>query len=90
MTASFNGVLRVYNIALNETEKGARNQFEASDLLLEVDFKEPILQIASGLLLANTSNTQLAVLHPSKFCVYSISCMNSFFPSLGLPVVEGN
>lgn len=42
-------------------------------MLLEVDLKEPILQIASGVLLSS-NNIQLAVLHPTKFCVYSISC----------------
>ncbi len=49
------------------------NQYQAADLLLEVDFKEPILQIAAGTLLANSAKIQLAVLHPRRFAVYSIS-----------------
>ena len=66
----------MFKIAPDDSDNGGHNQFKssatASDLLLEVDFKEPILQIASGLLLAS-NNIQLAVLHPTKFCVYSIS-----------------
>lgn len=76
MTASFDGILRIYKVTLNEQNE----QNKASDLLLEVDFKEPILQIESGLLLAS-NNVQLAVLHPTKFCVYSVSC-NIYVPIL--------
>lgn len=71
---SFNGILRVFKIILNnDAIKNEQNLFQISDLLLEVDFKNPILQIASGYLL-NSANVQLAILHPNKLCVYSISC----------------
>lgn len=73
ITASFNGILRVYRIELSQTNKSEQNHFQPSDLLLEVDLKSPIVQIAAGILLAST-NIQLAVLHAEKLCVYSISC----------------
>ena len=57
----------------NPTEDGLP-QFQASDLLMEMDFKNPILQICTGLLLSATTNIQLAVLHPKKLSIYSISC----------------
>jgi len=58
----------------NTTEDGSLPGFQASDLLMEVDFKMPILQVSTGLLLSATSNIQLAVLHPKKLSIYSISC----------------
>ncbi|KAJ6220925.1 hypothetical protein RDWZM_006737 [Blomia tropicalis] len=75
VVASYNGTLRVFNISLennSDTKSDLQGQYGASDMLLEVDLKEPILQIASGVLLSS-NNIQLAVLHPTKFCVYSIS-----------------
>lgn len=80
ITGSFNGMLRVYQLQFETNQQHSasakrtdNNNFQASDMLLETDLKEPILQITSGVLLAS-SNIQLAVLHPKKFCVFSISC----------------
>lgn len=77
IVGSFNGTLRVFKV--DSGEQGAssndnvdKQKFAPTDLLLEVDLKEPILQVRSGILL-NSNNVQLAVLHPRRFCVYSIS-----------------
>ncbi|KPM09287.1 PTHB1-like protein [Sarcoptes scabiei] len=73
IVGSFNGILRVYKIDLNSDDLAKPNHFEISDLLLEADLRLPILQIQSGCLMSS-DNVQLAVLHPEKVCVYSISC----------------
>jgi Bardet-Biedl syndrome 9 protein len=67
-------VLRIFSLSSNATEDGNLPGFQASDLLMEYDFKIPILQVSAGLLLSATSNVQLAVLHPKKLSIYSISC----------------
>ncbi|KAH9416611.1 Protein PTHB1 [Dermatophagoides pteronyssinus] len=77
IVGSFNGIVRIFKIILNnnnndQIKTNEQNLFQISDQLLEVDFKNPILQIASGYLL-NSANVQLAILHPNKLCVYSIS-----------------
>ena len=69
ITANFKGTVRVFSIRLDYEN----DQNNASELLMEVDFKEPIIQITSGLLL-QSKNIQFGVLHPKRFCVYSVSC----------------
>ena len=69
ITSNFKGILRVFRVPLEDET----DEFGASDLLMEIDFKEPIIQITSGLLL-QSQNIQLGVLHPKRFCAYSISC----------------
>ncbi|CAG2113419.1 unnamed protein product [Medioppia subpectinata] len=72
IVGNLNGLLRLYNVGSNPTEEGLP-AFAANDLLMEMDFKIPILQISTGLLLSATTNIQLAVLHPKKLSIYSIS-----------------
>ena len=73
IVGSLNGILRIYSVGFNATEEGLL-PFQANHLLMEIDFKTPILQVCAGLLLSATTNIQLAVLHPKKLSIYSISC----------------
>lgn len=70
---SYNGILRIYKVEINSENNTEQNLYQISDLLLEVDLKEPILQVSYGFLLTS-ANIQLAVLHPNQLCVYSVSC----------------
>ena len=62
------GVLRIFTLS-----KGLED-YEPSDLLLEVELKDlPILQVAAGFFLAASDHLHLAILHPRKLSVYSVS-----------------
>ncbi|XP_071464509.1 protein PTHB1 isoform X2 [Marmota flaviventris] len=63
------GYLRIFNPHPVKTGDGA----QAEDLLLEVDLRDPILQVEVGKFVSGTEMLHLAVLHSRKLCVYSIS-----------------
>lgn len=67
IVGSLKGILRVFSVRSNE--------YTANDLLIESDFGLPILQVAAGRLLAASGNLTLAILHPRKISVYTISGM---------------
>lgn len=69
--ASLNGILRIFTCSSsNDT---SLKSYQANDLLIESDLKHPILQISIGLFLSTSKSSQLAILHPRKLSVYSIS-----------------
>ncbi|XP_015784320.1 protein PTHB1 isoform X2 [Tetranychus urticae] len=70
ITGSHEGILRIYSTA-NTLDDKRLKPFQANDLLLEVDLRQPILQLASGLLLSASKSLHLAVLHPRKISIYS-------------------
>lgn len=61
------GILRIFSLS-----KGIED-YEATDLLLEIDLNLPILQVAAGFFLAASDHVHLAILHPRKLSVYSVS-----------------
>ncbi|XP_074605309.1 Bardet-Biedl syndrome 9 [Brevipalpus obovatus] len=73
ITGSLEGILRIYTTCSSSDEISSLKPSQANDLLLEVDLKLPILQISCGHLLTDSKSLHLAVLHPRKFSVYSIS-----------------
>nr|XP_042897192.1 protein PTHB1 [Parasteatoda tepidariorum] len=75
ITGSLSGILRIYIPQPIKQEDGSYSSFRADDLLLEAQLKAPIIQVAAGILSSTSSSLQLAVLHPYKLSVFSISAV---------------
>lgn len=69
---SFHGILRVFNPNPQKTDKGGTG-YSPEDVVLEQAFQFPILQVEIGKFSSGSENLVLAVLHPRKLSVYSIS-----------------
>ncbi|XP_064025951.1 protein PTHB1 isoform X4 [Pogoniulus pusillus] len=69
IVGSYMGYLRIFNP--HPVKPGDEAQIE--DLLLEVQLKEPILQVEVGKFVSGTEGLHLAVLHCRKLCVYAVS-----------------
>ncbi|XP_033629589.1 protein PTHB1-like isoform X2 [Asterias rubens] len=68
IVGGFNGILRIYQ------PKGSRGEAnKAEEVLLETQLPQPILQVEAGRFVSVSENLHLAVLHPRKLTVYSIS-----------------
>jgi len=66
---SLSGTLRIFQ----PRQKG----FKPDDILLEVQLDAPIIHVAEGRFLPNSSLAALAVLHPRKLTVYTITRQGS-------------
>ncbi|XP_067634347.1 protein PTHB1 [Eurosta solidaginis] len=80
LVGSHSGTLTIFYPHLDQgrrVEDG--NAFRATDLLLEVNLKKPILGIYAGRFsggqLANEKNNQLALLHPRSVAIYKLQCI---------------
>ncbi|XP_055149438.1 protein PTHB1 isoform X10 [Symphalangus syndactylus] len=69
IVGSFMGYLRIFSPHPAKTGDGA----QAEDLLLEVDLRDPVLQVEVGKFVSGTEMLHLAVLHSRKLCIYSVS-----------------
>ncbi|MEJ1283725.1 hypothetical protein NN561_014700 [Cricetulus griseus] len=69
IVGSFMGYLRIFNPHAVKTGDGP----QAEDLLLEVQLRDPVLQVEVGKFVSGTEMLHLAVLHSRKLCVYSVS-----------------
>lgn len=69
IVGSFMGYLRIFSPHPVKTGDGA----QAEDLLLEMQLRDPILQVEVGKFVSGTEMLHLAVLHSRKLCVYSVS-----------------
>lgn len=69
IVGSFMGYLRIFNPHSVKTGDGP----QAEDLLLEVQLRDPVLQVEVGKFVSGTEMLHLAVLHSRKLCVYSVS-----------------
>ncbi|NXJ84039.1 PTHB1 protein, partial [Trogon melanurus] len=69
IVGSHMGYLRIFNPHPVKPEEGVRPE----DLLLEVQLREPILQVEVGKFVSGTEGLHLAVLHCRKLCVYAVS-----------------
>ncbi|XP_036594765.1 protein PTHB1 isoform X2 [Trichosurus vulpecula] len=69
VVGSYTGYLRIFSPHPVKAGDGA----QAEDLLLEVHLRDPILQVEVGKFVSGTELLHLAVLHPRKLCVYSVS-----------------
>lgn len=71
---SLSGYLRIFAVNSNINDDGCLAAFQPDNLLLEIDLKQPILQVTCGTLLSATDKIHLAVLQLRKLSVYSLSC----------------
>ncbi|NXY41179.1 PTHB1 protein, partial [Ceuthmochares aereus] len=69
IVGSYMGYLRIFNP--HPVKPGDAVQPE--DLLLEVQLREPILQVEVGKFVSGTEGLHLAVLHCRRLCVYAVS-----------------
>ncbi|NXF90444.1 PTHB1 protein, partial [Eubucco bourcierii] len=69
IVGSYMGYLRIFNPHPVKPGDGA----QLEDLLLEVQLKEPILQVEVGKFVSGTEGLHLAVLHCRKLSVYAVS-----------------
>ncbi|NWZ59232.1 PTHB1 protein, partial [Haliaeetus albicilla] len=69
IVASYMGYLRIFNPQPVKPGDGVQPE----DLLLEVQLREPILQVEVGKFVSGTEGLHLAVLHCRKLCVYAVS-----------------
>ncbi|XP_010192389.1 PREDICTED: protein PTHB1, partial [Mesitornis unicolor] len=63
------GYLRIFNPHPVKPGDGVQPE----DLLLEVQLREPVLQVEVGKFVSGTEGLHLAVLHCRKLCVYAVS-----------------
>ncbi|NXL60565.1 PTHB1 protein, partial [Chordeiles acutipennis] len=69
IVGSYMGYLRIFNP--HPVKPG--DEIQPGDLLLEVQLREPILQVEVGKFVSGTEGLHLAVLHCRKLCVYAVS-----------------
>ncbi|KAK2521345.1 Bbs9 [Columba livia] len=69
IVGSYMGYLRIFNPHPVKPGDGVQPE----DLLLEVQLREPILQVEVGKFVSGTEGLHLAVLHCRKLCVYTVS-----------------
>ncbi|KAM7072287.1 protein PTHB1 isoform 5-T5 [Acridotheres tristis] len=69
IVGSYKGYLRIFNP--HPVKPG--DEVQPEDLLLEVQLREPILQVEVGKFVFGTEGLHLAVLHCRKLCVYAVS-----------------
>ncbi|NXG84479.1 PTHB1 protein, partial [Stercorarius parasiticus] len=69
IVGSYMGYLRIFNPCPVKPGDG----IQPEDLLLEVQLREPILQVEVGKFVSGTEGLHLAVLHCRKLCVYAVS-----------------
>ncbi|XP_022112018.1 protein PTHB1-like isoform X2 [Acanthaster planci] len=68
IVGGFNGVLRIYQPRGSQGEAN-----KAAAVLLEMQLSQPILQVEAGRFVSVSENLHLAVLHPRKLTIYSVS-----------------
>ncbi|CAF0771550.1 unnamed protein product [Brachionus calyciflorus] len=78
ITGSYNGYLRIYNPNFDKDLKSSDtdSMFKAHDLICEVSFPSPIIQIDIGKFISQSKKNQIAVLMPKKLAVYEVSVLN--------------
>ncbi|XP_064299992.1 protein PTHB1 isoform X2 [Phalacrocorax carbo] len=69
IVGSYMGYLRIFNPHPVKPGEGVQPE----DLLLEVQLRDPILQVEVGKFVSGTEGLHLAVLHCRKLCVYAVS-----------------
>ncbi|PFX24103.1 protein PTHB1-like [Stylophora pistillata] len=68
IVGSYHGILRIYC--------PKPPHFKPDDLMLEVQLQQPILQVEAGKFVSGVDQLHLAVLHPRKLAVYSVSVVS--------------
>ncbi|XP_071942795.1 protein PTHB1-like [Antedon mediterranea] len=68
IVGSLNGIIRIFDPKPHNAEDG-----KGQDVLLEMQLPQPILGLESGLFVSASDGIHVAVLHPRKLAVYSLS-----------------
>ncbi|KAM4600656.1 protein PTHB1 [Polymixia lowei] len=71
VVGSYMGMLRVFSPHAGKPGEGGQSQADAQ--LLEVQLRDPIIQVEVGKFVSCSELLHLAVLHPRKLSVYSVS-----------------
>lgn len=69
ITGSFQGMLRMYC--------PKQKEYKIEDLILERNMEAPIIQVVAGRFVQGSKDITLALLHPTKLTVYSVSAVSS-------------
>ncbi|KAF0758640.1 protein PTHB1 isoform X2 [Aphis craccivora] len=69
---SLDGVLRVYGV---HSAPPSSLQYSPSDLLIEMQLDNPVLQVCTGKLISCSPSKNIAVLHPFSIVVYGVNCI---------------
>lgn len=69
ITGSYQGMLRMYI--------PKQREYKIEDLILERDMEIPILQLGAGRFIQNSTETCLAILHPTKIAIYVVGAVSS-------------
>ncbi|KAM4688353.1 protein PTHB1 [Discoglossus pictus] len=69
IVGSYSGFIRIFSPHPLKAGEGV----QAEDLLLEIQLCDSVLQVEVGKFVSGTELLHLAVLHPRKLCVYSVS-----------------
>ena len=77
IVGSHSGILRIYGLKGTKLSSDRLDvdelHFDENDILVEMQFPVPILQVQSGILLSASEKRQLLLLFPRKFSVYSVT-----------------
>ncbi|RNA27204.1 PTHB1 isoform X1 [Brachionus plicatilis] len=76
ITGSYNGYLRIYNPSLNKDVNDSEKSFKGNDLICEVSFPSPIIQIEIGRFNSTSKKNHVAVLMPRKLAIYELTSIN--------------
>ncbi|BES97676.1 Bardet-Biedl syndrome 9 [Nesidiocoris tenuis] len=72
---SHDGVLRIFNPFV-DTQISVDRGFSPSDVVIEIDLGQPILQLAAGRFISGSKNLNLAILHPRSLGVYNFTTIS--------------
>ena len=79
ITGSYNGYLRIYNPNVSDSKSSdSGNLYKAHDLICEVPFPSPIIQIEIGRFTSTSKKNHIAILMPKKLAIYEVTSNNYF------------
>uniref|UniRef100_V5HVG6 Putative coiled-coil protein n=1 Tax=Ixodes ricinus TaxID=34613 RepID=V5HVG6_IXORI len=73
LVGSHSGVLRVYQPSCKMEEDGTFEGYKPDHLLLECQMSQAVLQVSLGKFVSGSDKVYIALLHPRKLSVYSIT-----------------
>ena len=77
IVGSHSGILRIYGLKSSKLSSDHLDvdelHYDENDILVEMQFPVPILQVQSGILLSASEKKQLLLLFPRKLAVYSVT-----------------
>ncbi|XP_014245601.1 protein PTHB1 [Cimex lectularius] len=71
IVGSHHGILRIFSPFSEPPEAADEKGFAPTDLVIEIDLAQPIIQIATGRFMSGSKSKTLAILHPRSIAVYN-------------------